>query len=382
VGNVFKLAVITSRASFDVAEPLKGQIAFDPTNSDPNALNLWQGLKVSPDSNWLSAPEGFGDLFGRAWSGSPCSKIIQMIYADLCNNDTEKFSFLWKWLAHAVQRPEEKPGTAIVVTGVSGTGKGTLVRIFERFWGTGSKTLRTNDVAGNFNGVLSRTFFVIFDEAVFGGDGKTADELKSLITEPVLTITLKYKEPIELKSCHRFVILTNRTHAKKTDRFDRRDFVISPSEERANLLEYWDAVYQQINSDEGISALLSLLMSTDLRGFDFRRPPATREKLDQKLESLKGTDAVIFDWLIDGRKWIEGTELTTQQIISVIHEREGPNYLPNAHTVGQALSAIFPEVEIKRTNQHKYRPRPPLEAARKMFEAYMHQPIPWAELTG
>ena len=93
-------------------------------------------------------------------------------------------------MAHALQKPEEKPGVMINLLGGQGIGKGTLGRIFQRIWtATYVQVSNISLVTGSFNAALERAYIVFLDEALFVGDRRASDRLKSLVTEPAINIT-------------------------------------------------------------------------------------------------------------------------------------------------------------------------------------------------
>ncbi len=59
----------------------------------------------------------------------------------------------------------------LILIGGQGIGKGTLGRIFRAIWqATYLHVYKTDNVTGNFNGDMERTFIVFLDEALFAGD--------------------------------------------------------------------------------------------------------------------------------------------------------------------------------------------------------------------
>ena len=72
-----------------------------------NSYNLWQSWGIEPKQ---------GD-----WS-----VIDDHILNVIANGDRGKANYILDWIAHMVQRPWEKPGVALVLTGAKGTGKSLL----------------------------------------------------------------------------------------------------------------------------------------------------------------------------------------------------------------------------------------------------------------
>lgn len=75
----------------------KSHIIFDPPpcETSPAALNLWRGFE------------------NEGKPSTSCATIKELLHTVIFNGDDDAFDCLWKWLAHLVQRPGEKPGTTL-----------------------------------------------------------------------------------------------------------------------------------------------------------------------------------------------------------------------------------------------------------------------------
>jgi hypothetical protein len=140
-------------------------VEFNPKGTSDKYLNLWVGPTIKPLS---------GD-----WS-----LISIFLLETICNGDEKAYGYLKRYIAHALQRQSEKPGVMIILMGGQGIGKGTLGRILQRVWSaTYIQVNRIASVTGSFNASLERAYIVFMDEALFSGDRRASDALKSLVTE-------------------------------------------------------------------------------------------------------------------------------------------------------------------------------------------------------
>jgi hypothetical protein len=232
-------------------------ITFDPRPTGPSIINLWTGPTVT------GVP-------------GPFPTIQQFIDEVIANGDPVVESYLMNFLAHMLQRPEEKPRVMLVLMGGQGTGKGTFSRLLQSIWSR--TTLITNqiaDVTGNFNSAMERKFIVWLDEALFAGDYKATDALKSLITEPTISIHAKFQEPRNTFSCHRFLAATNASHFARTDADDRRFVYLLVSDRHKGNQAYWDVMNGALASPE-LPALVDHLQNRNLASFDpSKRPGST-----------------------------------------------------------------------------------------------------------
>lgn len=343
-------------------------IEFNPTGTTPGYLNLWQGPTVKPIKG--------------SWK-----KIKWFLLHIICNGDKKAWKFLLRYIAHALQHPEVKPGVMIILLGGQGTGKGTLGRILHRIWGvTYLQSNRIDQITGSFNAVLERNFIVFLDEALFVGDRKASDSLKSLVTEPVFQINEKYQPSRQIRSYHRFIAATNAEHFKNTERDDRRDFTLRVSEARKGDLAYWQELHDEIDNG-GVEAMAYALMHIDLSDFNVRDKPQTAEFHEQKLLSLRGFEEWWYEHLQVGH--IEGYPVwpefvATSQIVESIKASDIKIFHAlTSHYISKVLQQVCPSANSHQKQSDLSRRRgyllPPLQQARVEFEAYLNCKINWED---
>lgn len=256
------------------------EIAFSPTPTKSTTLNLW----IEPNA--------------KPVIGSPPTLILEHIQQIICNGDQEKYDYLVKFLAHMLQKPEEKPGVMPVLVGKQGSGKGMFFTLIRRIWSRSSfMTSNVEDVAGKFNSVLERTFVVMLDEALFSGDKKSTDRMKSLITEEVISIEAKYQPPRQAESFHRYFATTNHKHFANIEVGDRRHLFFFTSDKMIGNWDYFDRLNNALNSEDEIGRLVNYLLGVDLADFRPWRLPRDLDKQDQLLRSLTGFDEYLYSML-------------------------------------------------------------------------------------
>lgn len=304
----------------------------------------------------------------------------------ICDGDQESYTYLVSFIAHALQKPEEKPGILIILLGGQGTGKGTLARILQRIWSSTFLQIHNIDaVTGSFNAALERNFIVFMDEALFVGDRRASDALKSLVTEPVIHINEKHQPARQMQSFHRFFAATNADHFKNTEYDDRRDFVLRVSESHKGDHAYWKAIYNEIENG-GVEALVHDLLTMDISNFNVRSKPSTQALIDQKLQSLDPIPRWWHDCLLNGEfveddKWPDF--ISTSDIIVSVIEFIGGKILrrPTPIDVNKAMNKLCPSAQKKQLQEHYQKKRgftlPSLEQARREFEAYIDGAINW-----
>ena len=342
-------------------------VEFNPAGTSGNLLNLWIGPTVEAKAG--------------EWP------LIRAFLLDvICDGDQKCYGYLIRFIAHALQHPEVKPGILIILLGGQGTGKGTLGRILRLIWSATYLQVHNIDaVTGNFNASLERAFIVFMDEALFAGDRKASDALKSLVTEPVIHINEKHQPARQTHSYHRFFAATNADHLKNTERDDRRDFALRVSESRKGDHAYWQALNHEIDNG-GVAAMVHDLLAMDLSGFNVRDKPNTHELLEQKLQSLGPIARWWHDCLDGGGLTAEGdwdTFIGTEAAIKGIVEFAGGRLYkrPSPADFVQALLKLCPSACKKQKQDNLARQRglslPSLCQARIEFEQYIGGALRW-----
>lgn len=342
-------------------------VEFNPAGTTEGFLNLWTGPSTTPrKGNW--------------------SLIRQFLLDVVCDGDEASLDYLLGYIAHALQYPEIKPGVEIELLGGQGSGKGTFGRLIHEVWGP--SYLQVHDikaVTGNFNASLEQTLWVFMDEALFTGDRKSTDALKSLVTEPLIHVNQKHQPARQMRSYHRFIAATNAAHFKHTERDDRRSFVLRLSEARRGDHAYWQALHQQIVSG-GAAAMMYDLLALDLSNFNVRQKPQTAALLDQKLRSL---DPIPHWWyeclergeVTDGSEWPKF--IATEKAIAAIKDMAGRQLYkpPTGRQVNEAFRQFCPSArqDQQKTNfgRHRGLALPDLETARAEFAEYIGGEVPW-----
>ena len=239
------------KAKYWMQHPLAShyhRLEFDPEKSPGhNGLmwNLWRGFAVDPrPGDWRLLQEH--------------------IFENICNGNETHAKWLLNWMALAVQKPSHVIGTAPVLKGLPGTGKGILANMFGRIWGVHYTTI-TNEshVSGRFNAHLNGKRFVFVDEGTFGGNRKDAGTIKTRITEEWFIMEPKGVDPIRMRNRMIFMFASNETSIVAADKADRRFQVLEVGDRHRNDRSYFAAIVRQME-EGGYEAMLHDLLARDL----------------------------------------------------------------------------------------------------------------------
>lgn len=208
----------------------------EPAKAFLNHQTRKSGLMFAPPPVVIS-PTIFNTYQGRWFEAEAgdWSTIHDFIFRIVCRGDQAKYDWLTLWMAHMVQRPGELPGTAVVVRGEGGTGKGTFGDILKKLTFPHCKQLeKESHVLGNFSGEhLSKCILVVVPEAVFGASPKVASDLKGMVTSTTMQVEAKGMNIMTAPSYMRLYFDSNDEVPIliEDNGSDRRWFVMEISEE-------------------------------------------------------------------------------------------------------------------------------------------------------
>lgn len=357
-------------------------LAFSPVPVATDTLNLWHGMTIQPQKgSWLT--------------------IQKYLEHGLCSSDKDAYQYLRYYLAHMLQKPEEKPGVMIVMLGGQGIGKGTLEVILRKIFA--ATTLMVSDVdsvVGRFNSCLERAYVVFMDEALFKGDRKSSDRLKNFVTAKHIQIEAKHQPERSIESFHRFFAASNSQHFANTEYDDRRMFYLKVSEQFKGNHQYWNELHKAIQAGE-VEAMVYDLLALDLSNFVPGNKPASKELLHQKIQSLPSFERFWFSALWDGEiyelmaysnscrhiEWQAGYFWKSKDILEVYeHKSRAERYHTklNGRDVAEALRKICPSATLRRRMENGDRANgydlPELTTTRNEFEAYLGGAISWPDV--
>lgn len=138
------------------------------------------------------------------------------------------------YLAHLVQRPEDKIHFALVIRGEQGTGKSAIGELMLRIIGRSNVTKPSNDeLLEKWTGWQEGAQLAIVEELMTLGRLEVTNRLKPLITDPTLRIQEKYQTTYTIDNRLNLLCFTNHRDAIRIEESDRRWFIVfSPAKAR------------------------------------------------------------------------------------------------------------------------------------------------------
>lgn len=266
-------------------------IVFEPNRDVPGAYNLWRGWSVEADP------------------AKSCKLFLHHVKHVICRGNQRDYEYLIGWLAHMVQFPEDKPGVATVIRGKKGAGKDTIAVYFSRLLGQHYMMItQKRHLVGNFNAHQEKLMFLHVAEGYWAGSKQDEGPLKSIITDPTVTIERKGVDAFSVNSVLRVFMTSNESWVVPASGSDERRYFVLDADDaytrsgrkKHERIDYFTALRQEMNGG-GPAALLAYLMEYDLTDFEVRDPPETAALDEQKLASLHGVERWWADQLMEGR---------------------------------------------------------------------------------
>jgi len=229
----------------------------------------------------------------------------------LCNHEVEVAKYIIQWIGHLVQYPDQKSTMPTFISD-EGAGKGTLIELLRIVLGNSKVFETTNpsrDVWGSFNSPMKDAYLVCLNELSAQDLKNSMGQVKSLITDPKLTINTKGLTQFEINSYHKFIAATNSHESIKTSAGDRRNIIISCSNELCKagksdaelsaINEYFDVLRDIINSKNDVRTIYEYLMEIpDLDGFGTQKPPQTSFQIEQRELTVSPVEAWLKEWVL------------------------------------------------------------------------------------
>jgi hypothetical protein len=265
-------------------------MVFLPEQEPPRgSLNLWQGFP-------LLAKQGNCDLYK------------EHMLDNVCDRSVPAYTWLWNWMAHAVQKPWELPKTAFCLEGLQGTGKTFWVGYFGRIFGSHFVTITSmQHISGRFNTHRREAIVLNANEATWGGDKQSEGNLKALITDERVVIEEKYQPLLELHNYCRLIVTTNSDFAVPMDMDDRRFLVRRIAARHKEDRGYFGRLKRQMERQHGIEALFHELKTTDLHGWlPFPVPPELSQGWHLKERNASALERWFKERLEEGSLWSSG----------------------------------------------------------------------------
>lgn len=358
-------------------------IVFLPNQEVEGAYNHWQGFSVEPDSK------------------KSCKLFLKHLRDVFCNGVDEHYTYMLGWLAHMIQKPEDKPGVAVVAKGKKRIGKDTVFEYVGRLFTNHYVTVaERSQMIGKFNQHQEKVLLLHMQEGFWAGNKQDEGVLKYLITSRDVMIEPKGLNAFQIKSVLRLFISSNERWVVPATEDEGRFFVVNVSEKHRNDHKYFEALRNEMDNG-GPAALLDFLMTYDISKFQVRAVPDTEALAEQKLEGLKNVESWWFNVLqhgsidghaadtgVDGSAWGKGVVRVQKNELRENYSRWMKTRRYDGEEVSeigfsQRLKVMLPDLAQVQGRNGTARMRcfvlPDLGASRRSFEKYLGSDLAWPD---
>jgi hypothetical protein len=192
---------------------------------------------------------------------------------------------LLDWLAHRVQRPNEKINHALVLGGAQGIGKDTILEPVKHAVGCWNfHEVSPQQIVGRFNGFLKSVILRVSEARDLGDSDRFAfyDHMKAYTAAPpdVLRVDEKHSPEYSIANCCGIIMTTNhKTTGIYLPADDRRHFVAWSDRTKEDARfegNYWNKLWGYYD-EGGFQHVAAHLQQRDIHAFNPKAPPPKTE---------------------------------------------------------------------------------------------------------
>lgn len=289
-----------------------------------------------------------------------CSLITDHIRDVWCSGDKDLYNWVITWLAQIIQRPGDKPPSALVLLGPPGTGKSVIFEhgisriLGPMYW----KSANREDIVGKFNAHSAGKLLTLAEEVLFAGDKRGMQLLKDRISSTSIDIEPKGVDKFQIPSYTRYVFTSNNEHALHLENNDRRFCVLNTDVTHMQDTEYFSGMVKFLESG-GVNYFFNFLLKwvPEEHGLTWRslnQVPGTAGRVEQIYQTYEAADMFFYEMLTDGCPTSVPRDVFTDKVYFWPYDLSGSD--PNAFRVDAArFKRLFHEfVRYHAPKNHEY----------------------------
>ena len=200
-------------------------------------------------------------------------------YLEKGYTDEVKIEYIIKYLSHLIQYPEDLPEVIIVLKGLEGAGKDSLIKLITALIGI-TYVFSTEDidpVFGNFNGSISGKLVVQLNEMEQKKFIPIQEGLKDYATREYNNINEKYLTARIEKNRVRQILISNHYDPVLPSATDRRYIILLLNDLLVNNKEFWDKFYAWLKDSKEMDKLYTYLLNYDISNWKPKNRLITNE---------------------------------------------------------------------------------------------------------
>lgn len=227
-----------------------------------------------------------------------------------------------QFLAHMIQKPEERPSYGLMLTSESGTGKGWL-------YSNILKPLLTQQCyqVDTYSAIFQRHSTVLYGSCLVWIDDpqtthrSTANKLRNALTEPQLTIEPKHEQQRTVETFSRIILASNDRCPLDLTEHDSRRWLIPQYITHKESSEETKRFIELFSKNLCLDTLYLYLIDLDLQGFDCFKPKDTETK-SQILELSKPNVQHLLEEFLEDKEEFHWLDLDGHLITEPYNYRE------------------------------------------------------------
>lgn len=210
------------------------------------------------------------------------NRILDHIKLVLANNQEERYKYILDWLAHIIQRPNQKTTKLLIFKSLPGTGKNIFFNWFRssiigREYST--EISKLENITSKFNAAAEKKVFITLNEIKnINKRNDDSNELKNIIDGDIIQLEKKGQDAIEIEDFANYVLFTNEHCPIKITEGDRRYVVYKCSTYGLERKDNHYFTNLLTDMDKYSNLFYTYLVNRDISDFDISYCPMTKEK--------------------------------------------------------------------------------------------------------
>jgi len=244
----------------DPSQRVCERLVFKPNTIDCKAdeFNTYDGMPYESDSHKY-------DLKLL----EPLFKHIRLLVGD---HETDKcLDYMLNWISHIIQKPHKKTLVTPIIRSAEGTGKGMFFSFLKKVIGKKYCYETCNplrDIFGRFNKNIEEKLLICVNESQQKDTIEFFEQLKSFITDEVVTIERKGLSQYDIENLCNFMFFTNNFLAVPLSENGRRFIAFQSNNSMAQNVEYFNPLQKYLNDADVQQHFYNFCMSRDISKFE------------------------------------------------------------------------------------------------------------------
>ncbi len=256
------------------------KIVFNPNGTGRDEYNLFNGFNFENNDKTINDDD--------------VSLVINLIH-ELTGYNNEGTQYVLNWISHIIQKPGERALTNIYFKGFQGVGKSIITEnllgsILGKYHHT---VMDLSPFEGNFNDELVGKLLINFEEAIFNGDKKTANKIKSFTTGKKLNVKKKFADTFSINNYARIIGSSNNDNVAAVEKGERRNIIFNSSQDKKGDFEYFISIVNFI--EENTELLFNYFANRDISKYDPKVLPKTEASEEARIENLDSFEEFLLE---------------------------------------------------------------------------------------